>query len=357
MTAEAAIDQARLEAFVGKALGDTSGLMTTVLAAIGDRLGLFKELAAHGPATSAELAGRAGVNERYAREWLGGMASAGYLDYESANGRFTLPPEHAPVLAQEAGPVFFGGVHQEILGTLPVIPRVIEAFRRGGGAPQSAYADDFYEGLERFTAGWFENLLLPVWLPAVPAALAKLERGCRVADVGCGRGRALIALAQAYPASRYTGYDLHGPTVAQATANATAAGVADQVNFVQLDAAHGLPEQYDLITTFDVVHDTVDPRGLLRAIRQALKPDGLYLCLEINCSERLEENAGPLGALFYGFSVLYCMTTSLAGGGEGLGTVGLPEPKLQDLCKEAGFGGVERVPLENPFNSLYVAKP
>jgi len=357
VTTEAAIDQVKLEAFVGKALGDTSGLMTTVLAAIGDRLGLFKNLAAHGPATSAELASRTGTNERYAREWLGGMASAGYLEYDPTSGRFTLPPEHAPVLAQETGPVFFGGVHQEILGALPVVPHVIEAFRRGGGVPQSAYGDDFYEGIERFTAGWFENLLLPVWLPTVPAAQAKLERGCRVADVGCGRGKALTALAQAYPSARYTGYDMHGPTIARATANATAAGVADRVTFVQLDAAHGLPEQYDLITTFDVVHDAVDPRGLLRSIRHALKPNGLYLCLEINCSERLEENAGPLGALFYGFSVLYCMTSSLAGGGEGLGTTGLPEPTLQALCKEAGFGSVERVPLENPFNSLYVAKP
>ena len=356
MTTEAAIDQAKLEAFVGKALGDTSGLMTTVLAAIGDRLGLFKALAADGPATSAELATRAGVNERYTREWLGGMASAGYLEYAPASGRFTLPPEHAPVLAQEAGPVFFGGVHEEILGTLPAIPRVIEAFRRGGGVPQSAYGEELYEGIERFTAGWFENLLLPVWLPAVPAAQVKLERGCRVADVGCGRGRAVIALAQAYPAGRYTGFDVHGPTIAQARANATAAGVADRVTFVQLDAAHGLPEQYDLITTFDVVHDAVDPRGLLRAIRSALAADGRYLCLEINCSARLEENAGPLGALFHGFSLLYCMTSSLAAGGEGLGTVGLPEPALRELASEAGFGSIERVPLENPFNSLYVAR-
>ena len=356
MTTEAAIDQAKMEAFVGKVLGDTSGLMTTVLAAIGDRLGLFKELAMNGPATSAELAARARVNERYTREWLGGMASAGYLEYAPASGRFSLPPEHAPVLAKEAGPVFFGGVHQEILGVLPVIPRVIEAFRRGGGVPQSAYGDDLYAGIERFTASWFENLLLPVWLPAVPTAQAKLERGCNVADVGCGRGRALIALAQAYPASRYTGFDVHGPTIAQAQANAAAAGVADRVTFVQLDAAHGLPESYDLVTTFDVVHDAVDPRALLRAIRAALAADGLYLCLEINCSERLEENAGPLGALFYGFSVLYCMTSSLAGGGEGLGTVGLPEPTLVTLCQEAGFGSIDRVALENPFNSLYVAR-
>jgi SAM-dependent methyltransferase len=357
MTTETAIDQARMEAFVGKALGDTSGLMTTLLAAIGDRLGLFKELAKNGSATSGELAARAGVNERYTREWLGGMASAGYLEYAPGSGRFALPPEHAPVLAQEAGPVFFGGVHQEILGVLPVIPRVIEAFRHGGGVPQSAYGDDLCEGIERFTAGWFENLLLPVWLPSVPAAQVKLERGGRVADVGCGRGRALIALAQAYPAARYTGFDVHGSTIAQARANATAAGVADRVTFVQLDASRGLPEHYDLITTFDVVHDAVDPRGLMRAIYTALATDGLYLCLEINCSERLEENAGPLGALFHGFSLLYCMTSSLAGGGEGLGTVGLPESKLRELASEAGFGGIERVPLENPFNSLYMARP
>lgn len=178
-----------------------------------------------------------------------------------------------------------------------------------------------------------------------------------VADVGCGRGRALVKLAGAYPASRYVGYDVFEPSIARARAHAQTAGVADRVRFEVLDVSQGLPEQYDVITTFDVVHDAVDPRGLLRTIRAALPPDGIYVCLDINCSDRLEDNLGPLGALFLGFSVLYCMTTSLAGGGEGLGTVGFHEPKVRELCADAGFGHVQRVAMENPFNSLYEIRP
>jgi 2-polyprenyl-3-methyl-5-hydroxy-6-metoxy-1,4-benzoquinol methylase len=357
MTSHPALDQAKVEAFVHKVLGDTSAALTTTLAVLGDRLGLFKDLAAHGPATSEELASRMGINERYAREWLGGMASAGYLEYEPTSRRFMLPPEHAPALAQEGGPVFFGGVYQMMTGMSGVLDRLTAAFRAGGGVPQSAYHDDMWDGMERFSINWFENLLTQQWIPAMPDVQAKLERGAQVADVGCGRGRALIKLAQAFPIARYIGYDGFGPTIERAMANARAAGVADRVRFEQRDVSKGLPEQYDVITTFDVVHDAVDPVGLLRTIRQGLRPHGVYVCLDINCSDKLEENNGPLGAMFHGFSVLYCMTTSLAGGGMGLGTLGFHEPKVRELCAEAGFSNVRRVPLENPFNNLYEIRP
>ena len=357
MTSQSALDQARMEAFVGKVLGDTSAALTTTLAVLGDRLGLFKDLAARGPTTSAELATRAGVNERYAREWLGGMASAGYLEYDPASHRFSLPPEHAPALAQEGGPVFFGGIYQMITGMTGVLDRLTAAFRAGGGVPQSAYDDNMWDGLERFTNGWFENLLTQQWIPGMPAVQTKLERGAQVADIGCGRGRAIIKLAQAFPRARYIGYDIFGPTIERATANAKAAGVADRVRFEQCDVARGLPTQYDVITTFDVVHDAVDPVGLLRTIRQGLRADGVYVCLDINCSDKLQENQGPLGAMFHGFSVLYCMTTSLAGGGMGLGTLGFHEPKVRELCSQVGFSNVRRVPLENPFNNLYEIRP
>jgi SAM-dependent methyltransferase len=357
MSDQPALDQAKMEAFVHKVLGDTSATLTTILAVLGDRLGLFKDLAAHGPATSDELASRLGMHERYAREWLGGMASAGYLEYEPATRRFTLPPEHAPALAQEGGPVFFGGIYQELPAVTGVLDQLTVAFRAGGGVPQSAYSDQMWDGLERFTSIWFENLLTQQWLPAMPDVQAKLERGAQVADVGCGRGRALIKLAQTFPNSRYMGYDVFGPTIERATANARAAGVADRVRFAQRDVSKGLPEPYDVITTFDVVHDAVDPVGLLRTIRQGLRTDGIYVCLDINCSEKLEDNRGPLGALLYGFSVLYCMTTSLAGGGMGLGTLGFHEAKVRELCAEAGFSQVRRVPFDNPFNTLYEIRP
>ena len=356
MTTQPTIGQAKTEAFLGKVLSDTSGMTVTILASIGDRLGLFKQLA-HGPATSWQLAARADINERYAREWLAAMASAGYLAYDPVSEQFTLPAEHLPVLAQENGPIFFGGMHQMLVGMIGPLNQLMQAFQHGGGVPQSAYDHNLWDGLERLTADWFENLLIPVWLPAMPEVQAKLERGALVADVGCGRGKALIKLAHAFPRSRYVGYDSFEPAIEEATTRAQVAGVADRVRFDQRDVSAGLPQQYDVITTFDVIHDAINPRGLLRAIHQALHPDGRYVCLDINCSEHLEDNAGPLGSLFYGVSVLYCMTTSLSGQGEGLGTAGLPEGKLSELCMEAGFSSVRRVPLENPFNNLYEILP
>ncbi len=212
---------------------------------------------------------------------------------------------------------------------------------------------DVWAGTSRFTAQWHQNMLVQQWLPLVPGTEAKLRAGGRVADVGCGTGQALIALARAYPAITATGYDAHQPSIEQARRAAAEAGVAGRVSYHALDATAGLPESFDVITTFDVVHDAVDPLGLLRAIRDALRPGGRYLCLEINCSDHAADNTGPIAALLYGFSVLYCMTTSLAEGGEGLGTLGLPEPALRQLAGKAGFTQVRHVEMDNPFNRLY----
>jgi 2-polyprenyl-3-methyl-5-hydroxy-6-metoxy-1,4-benzoquinol methylase len=353
MATTSTFDDARAEAFVGTVLTNFGAAFTGLLTAVGDKLGLFKDLAASGPATSEALARRADIDERYAREWLAQMQAVGYLDYDPASGEYTLPAEHAPVLAQERGPVFFGGAHQMLLGLSDAVPLLIDAFRKGGGVPQSAYGDDWWDGMARFTAGWFENLLLPVWIPAMPDVQAKLEAGCRVADVGCGTGLALIRLAQAYPSSTFVGYDLYAPWVDRARVLAKESGVEDRVRFEVHDVSKGLPEQYDIITTFDVVHDAIDPKGLLRSIRAALPDDGIYICLDINCSDRVEENSGPLGSTFYGFSVLYCMTTSLAHNGEGLGTCGFHPHKVDEYCTEAGFSAVRQLPLENPFNNVY----
>src|SRR5437016_10267610 len=189
------IDSARQEKFVGKVVEQSSATMTARLGAVGDRLGLFKDLASEGPATSAELASRTNLNERYLREWLGGMATAGYLNYDGATKRFSLPAEHASVLAQENGPFFVGGIYQMVPAQAGVFDQVVSAFRSGGGVSQSQYNDMMWDGLERFTSTWFENLLLQQWIPAMPDVKALLERGCELADVGCGRGRGLIKLA------------------------------------------------------------------------------------------------------------------------------------------------------------------
>jgi 2-polyprenyl-3-methyl-5-hydroxy-6-metoxy-1,4-benzoquinol methylase len=350
------IDHDQAEAFTGKVLGDTAGCMTTVLAAIGDRLGLYRDLAAAGPSTASELAARTAIDARYAQEWLAAMHAAGYLSYSPEEGRFALPAEHRPALVDEPGPEFFGGIHQDLFGLLHRLDGIVDAFRHGGGVHQHEFPDDTYVGMDRFTAMWHENLLLQEWIPAVPGLEAKLRAGARLADVGCGQGRALIKLAGAFPASTFHGFDVFGPNVERSRENARSAGLDSVLRFEQVDVARGLPGTYDVITTWDVIHDSADPVGMLRSIRNALAPGGVYVCLDINCSDRTEENVGPIAALLYGFSILYCMTVSLADGGRGLGTLGLPLAVLRGLAGEAGFGSVEQVPMDNPFNSLYVLR-
>ncbi len=354
-TEAVAIDEARVGEFLGKALTDLAGSTTVFLCSIGDRLGLFKDLAANGPATSTEFAKRTGTNERYAREWLNAMVAAGYLTH--ADGSYALPPEHALVLAQESGPMFFGGSYEMVADMPLILDPLAEAFRKGGGVPQSAYPPSTWSGMERFTGSWFDSLMVQEFIPAVPEVEAALKRGIEVADIGCGSGRALIRLAEAYPNSQFVGYDIFAGQLDRAKENVAAAGLSDKIRLELADASKPIPESFDVISTFDVIHDAADPVGVMKAVRAALKPDGFYLCLDINCSDKLEENAGPLGALLYGFSVLYCMTTSLAQGGEGMGTLGLHEPRMRELAAEAGFSDVSKAPVENPFNILWVLRP
>lgn len=350
-------EQAAVEAFMEKVLGDYAGANAFFMASIGDRLGLFKELR-NGAATSDELATRARLQERYVREWLGGMAAAGYLEYEPSTGRYTLPAYHIPVIAEEAGPFFLGCAFFDFstnFGT--TYHRLLEAFRDGGGVPQEAYGDEVAESIERFTAPGFEHMLVQLWLPEMPDVLSKLEEGALLCDVGCGQGRAVIKLAEAFPRSTFVGHDVYEPAIRAAEESARKAGVADRVRFEVRDASEGLGQRYDLITTFDVVHDSIDPQGLLSAIRSALPSDGRYVCVDINCADRPEDNVGPMGTVLYGLSLAYCMPVSLAEGGAGLGTLGLPESKLTELATEAGFSKVRRVPIDDPFNNLYEIRP
>lgn len=356
-TPQGAIDEAKAEAFMGKALGDFSATMTVTLCVIGDRLGLFRDLNQAGPATAAELATRTGVDERYALEWLRGMTSAGYLEHERSSGRFSLPPEHAPALAEEGGPMFIGGAHQMIPAAMGVLDELTERFRTGGGVTQDAYTPDFWAGMERFSTGWVDHMLMQQLMPQVPDLDAKLRAGAHCADIGCGAGAASIKLASEYPDTTHVGYDVSDAQLERARRNADQAGLGDRLRFEKIDAASGLPEKYDVITTFDVIHDAVDPLGLLKSIRAGLEDDGIYLCMDINCADDPADNEGPLATMFYGFSVLYCMTTSLAHGGAGLGTCGLPESKLRELCEQAGFSDLRRVPVDDPFNSSYEIRP
>jgi SAM-dependent methyltransferase len=344
-------DEARLEEFVGRIVADMSAGIVTTLSSIGARVGLWQALA-DGACTSQELAARTGTVERYVREWCAAMASAAYITYDPASERFELPLEHALVLADDASPAYLGGTVQVVRGMSEAADGVEAAFRYGGGVSIDQYGEHFWAGLDGSTGTSFDHLLVQQWVPAVDGLEERLRRGALVADVGCGTGRALIRLAQAFPQSRFHGYDVAPEAVARARKAVAEAGVADRVEIRLLDAGNGLPERYDVICTFDVIHDARDPRSVLTAVREALRPDGVYVCLEIASEERLEDNAGPLAALKYGFSVLYCMTSSLAHGGAGLGTCGVPEARLRELCLDTGFTSVTPV-AEDPFSLIY----
>src|SRR5207237_6767287 len=226
----------------------------------------FKDMAEHGPATSGELASRTGLSERYVREWLGGMFAAGYLSYDDAPQRYALPAEHAPTLATEPGPAFFGGVHQELIGAIQRYHEVAGAFRAGGGVRPADLHPDVWAGTSRFTAQWHQNMLVQQWLPLVPDTTARLRADARVADVGCGTGQALIALARAFPAITGTGYDAHPPVIEQARQAAAQAGAADRTSYQVLDAKAGLPESFDVLNTFDVDHDELAQLDMMRTI-------------------------------------------------------------------------------------------
>jgi predicted RNA methylase len=348
-------NQERVEEFLGRVVADVSAGVVTTLSSIGQRVGLWKALA-EGGGTSAELAARTGTVERYVREWCAAMASAGYITYDPATGRFELPLEHAAVLVDESTPAYLGGAAQLARGMSEAADGVEAAFRSGGGVPIDQYSEHFWSGLEQNTGTSFDHGLVQQWVPAIEGLEERLSRGALVADIGCGTGRALIRLAQAFPQSRFHGYDVAAGAVERARRAVEEAGVADRVEIRLLDAADGLPERYDVVTTFDVIHDAADPRAILASVRGALRPDGVYMCLEIASEEQLEDNAGPLGALKYGFSVLYCMTSSLAAGGAGLGTCGVHEGRLRELCLESGFSTVRPI-AEDPFSRIYEIRP
>jgi 2-polyprenyl-3-methyl-5-hydroxy-6-metoxy-1,4-benzoquinol methylase len=357
MTSTIDIDPAKTEAFMGQLVGNLSGTLVTYMSALGDRLGLFRDLAESGPATSDELAERTGITERYAREWLSCLACAGYLAYDANSGRFALPPEHAPALAIEGHPMFMGGFHHAVLAVerAGVLGHLTEAFVSGKGIAQDVYGAEYARAIERLSAGWFDNLLVDEWLAALPDVGARLHAGADVADIGCGAGRAVIRLAEAFPMSRFTGFDFYAPAIAAAQTKALAAGVPEgRLRFAQHDAADRLPGTYDLVMAMDVLHDLARPADVIANVRTSLKPGGSFFIVEMNAADTIEGNAGPFGAMLYAISVLYCMSVSLAQGGAAVGTAGLPESRLRELCIDAGFKSLQRVTAD-PFSAIYIA--
>jgi SAM-dependent methyltransferase len=350
-----ALDQAKLEAFVERLVLDIGTAMRGGLSYIGDRLGIFKALADGEPVTPSELAERTGLNERYLREWLGSMTTAEYVEYDTATGRYRLPPEHALPLADEEFPFFTGGFQQMVVPTVTVAPKVADAFRTGGGVTQDEYSPEMYEAIERMTAPWYKHHLVQTWIPALPGVQEKLEAGGTALDVGCGSGRAPITIAKAFPNARVAGIDVHAGSIERARARAEVEGVAERVTFEVGDGGDLKDGEFDLITTFDVVHDSVDPVGLMSGIRTGLREDGTFLMLEMNASGDVAENDNPLGRLLYNVSTLYCMTTSLAHDGAGIGAC-MGQHKAEELAAESGYGHFRKLPLEDPFSVLYELK-
>lgn len=343
--------------FARRFMGDLSGAMTSLMTLLGTRLGLFRALAA-GPASSAELAERTGLAERYVREWLWCMVSAGYAQPDSRTGQFTLPAAHAAVLAFEGSPVSLATASELIPPMVTMLDEVAAAFRTGAGIPGDRYPEELFRAMERMSATWLDTMLVDQWLPSVPGLAARLERGGKVADVGSGGGRAVIAMARQFRAAKFDGYDMQKLNVARAAAAAEAAGVADRVRFHTADAVTKLTAPLDLVTMFDVLHDAPDPYRLLAAAYQALEPvNGLLLVLESNSARDPEDNAGPPGTILYATSTLYCLPASMADGGPGLGTLGLPFDELHVQAGRAGFTTIEALPTGNPLNTLYLLRP
>lgn len=345
-------DRAKARAFLVRVMTDVGAAMLGGLSFLGDRLGIFTTLAASGPVTVEELAERSGLQPRYLREWLNAMTAAQYLEYDPGSRRYRLPREHAATLAEEDSPFFLGGFLEMIVPSVSQAPRLLRAFREGGGVAPADFPEEIFEGIERASLPWYRHKLVPRWLPALPEAKARLEAGGRVLDVGCGSGRAAIALAQGFPRARVLGLDAHRLSIERARANAREAGVEERVRFEVRDATALAEGAFDLVCAFDVVHDAPHPAALLSAVRGALAPGGSFLMLELNCSGEVQENVNPLGQLLYSMSTLYCLTQSLAQGGEGIGAA-MGEARARELAEQAGFGSFRRLPLDEPFCVLY----
>ena len=353
--ADTTLDEAAVQAFAEQVFGHYTGGMLTYMIDLGHRTGLFERLA-DGPATSEELAARGGVFERYVREWLSALATAGIVTYDPDSARFALPPEHAACLTG-SGAMNLAPQSQITTLLARYVEGVADAFRDGGGIPFTAYRPDFTEVMDGLSRGVLGDLLVADMLPRVDGLVDRLTEGTTVADVGCGTGHSTNLMAQAFPTSRFVGYDLAPDALEHARAEATAWGL-DNVTFEVHDARElPLDPGFGVVFAFDTIHDLVDPAGVLERINAALTPGGTFVMYDVAASSDLGENLEhPLGPFIYSVSTLHCMTVSLSEGGAGLGT-GWGTQRAQAMLAEAGFIGVETHDLpDDPLNCLHVGR-
>lgn len=350
-----AVDEAKLNEFVGKMVGDMGAAMTAALMITGDKLGLYKELAM-GPLTSSELAQRTGTSERYVREWLAAQAAAGYVGFDAAKGQYVLSPEQAMVFANESSPVFMPGLCEVIAAMWRDEPKITEAFKSGKGVGWHEHDSCLFRGTERFFRPGYAANLVENWLAALDGVVAKLEYGARVADVGCGHGASTIIMAKAFPKSAFVGFDYHPASIERARQSAREAELGERVRF-EVAPAKGFPgKDYDLVAFFDCLHDMGDPVGAAKHVRQSLAPDGTWLVVEPFAHDETKDNLNPVGRIFYAASTMICTPASLSQEvGLGLGAQA-GEARLHDVITQGGFSRFRRA-TETPFNLILEARP
>jgi 2-polyprenyl-3-methyl-5-hydroxy-6-metoxy-1,4-benzoquinol methylase len=348
------MDKERAQRFMHKVIGDVGTALSAALVLVGDRTGLFRAMAGAGALTAEEVAQRSGVHLRYAQEWLGAMTCAGYVEHDPAADRFALPDEHAMYLTDPQSEAWLLGMFTGLPGLMAMAPRLAQAFESGGGVPFSEFGEALPLALEQMNRPVYESRLVRSWLPAMPAVVERLQAGGRAIDVGCGTGVVPLLLARAFPKASVEGLDLDARSIAIARAYAQREGLQDRVRFVN-GSAEALSSEpgYDLVTTFDVVHDLPDPLGVLKRIRGALAEGGTYLMVEPKVDDLLEKNReNPFGRMLFAISCLHCVPQSLAQGGPGLGACWGPT-RARELAAEAGFSHFAVLPVRSPAMAFY----
>jgi len=346
--------ETKLREFLGKAVGDLGAALSATLMLVGDRLGLYKALAKE-PLTSAELALRTGTHERYIREWLGNQGAGGYVLYDEKSLKWSLSPEQALCLADPSGPIDLPGAYNVVEATFHALSRTLENFRTGRGMEWGEHHACLFHGTERFFRAGYNANLLSSWLPALEGVVDKLERGARIADIGCGHGASTILMARAFPNSVFVGYDYHADSIRIARERAAAAQ-AGNAKFEVADAISHPGKDFDLIAFFDCLHDMGDPVGVARHAHGALKADGTAMIVEPFANDRLEDNLNLVGRVMYGASTQICVPVSLARNGPALGAQA-GEARLREVVVDGGGFGRFRRATETPFNLVLEARP
>jgi 2-polyprenyl-3-methyl-5-hydroxy-6-metoxy-1,4-benzoquinol methylase len=348
------INEDKMNAFLGKVVGDFGASLSSSLAYIGQKLGLYKALASSGPSTPEELAAHTSTTERYVREWLINQAASGYVDYDAASGRYSLSAEQAVALTDESSPFYVGGGFYVVKAMTHAVSRIEDSFKNGGGMLWGEHDPDLFVGTERFFRPGYAAHLIASWIPALTGIEEKLKAGGKVADVGCGHGSSTVIMAQAYPNSRFWGFDNHEKSIETARQRAIDAGVADRVTFEVANASDFPDQQYDMVTFFDCLHDMGDPTGACRRACDVLNPEGSALIVEPMAGNTVEENFNIIGRTFSGASTLCCTSNSLALDGPALGAIA-PESAIREVVLAGGFTEFRRA-TETPFNRVFEAR-